>query len=209
MLRGLGVKNVVDKLFSEGSITVSNIILGHAKILGTFRYKHMGSICDWRYSDIPEAKDRAKETESATRYMNSFLRNRCANSLARQSLVFSLALSRLRVNVSSQCVWSLSATRIFDAVYHFAYCVVYLSRNADGSLEHITNTQLRLRCLIPSPAAYRSRIRLVYFMRFLNHAPDDLKSLVWKGHNVQGKDSWYSLILDDLIWLQDCCFGLT
>ena len=52
---------------------------------------------------------------------------------------------------------------------------------------------------IPPPHLYLRQTRLIYFARFVRYSPRPLVSIVASLSSF--KDSWYSLITEDLKWL--------
>ena len=92
------VRNQVMKL---GYIPIDNSIYGVSNVIVEHKYKHVGSFGNWRYSDITESKYRATEAKTPLKEVNSIIKTRSSSISMRRFLISSLAMSRLRVNISS------------------------------------------------------------------------------------------------------------
>ena len=190
-------------------IVISSQAFGPVKVHVPIQYPHMGSVHNPGRSALPEMKRRTSSAVSASKENGRIFRNKSCNTKSKLLLTSSLSLSRLRYNICSIHQWHSAVITMFDKTYFRVYRAALLRRNSAGEVDTMSNHDMCTKFFIPSPHAYRVKIRLKYLLRVCMYAPVSLKALIWQDFCLSKTSSWLSLCFKDLLWLRTCSFLLS
>jgi len=159
-------------------------------------YKHLGNQSKSSNSNTLRAKYRVSQGMSAFIPLSKHVLNSRIISLnIRILLASSLIFSKLYFNVAT---WSF-ITLAQLGMFHTMYIRVLRSLHRFDWRSPVSDADLMSKYPIPEPSLYIRGARLLYFARFISHAPSTLKSLV--ASLASSRDSWYMLVFSDLEWL--------
>jgi len=159
-------------------------------------YKHLGNVVSCAKNDTQPAKFRVSQAMASfvplsKHVLPSGIITRNTRVLIASSLIF----SRLYYNT---CMWSCLSQNLIDVFQIFHMKVLRSLYNFDHK-KPVSDKFLSDLYGIPSPSLFIRQSRLIYFARFVKHAPKPLVSVV---SSLAGfKDSWYSMVCKDLEWI--------
>jgi len=197
-IRGAGAKAARHLVFNtHESLIACPVYKNHSVHVNVVHaYKHLGNYASCAKNDIQPARFRVSEAMSSFVPLSKHVLP--SSTIARNTRVLlasSLIFSRLYFNT---CVWSSTARNVID-IFHVFHMKVLRSLHNFDHKRPVSDNFLIDFYKIPSPSLFLRQSRLIYLARFIKHAPKPLVSAVAALANC--KDSWYSLIFEDLKWI--------